>query len=675
MAIFLCALMLLGTFAAVIPYLGMGAYAADSTSATAASTENTLETIRTGTELVRIGLMYGTGVTVGFEVRADHGMYFGHVIENKFTPIWQTELTLVSATSDANLAKSAMTYSITSSPDAKVGGWHIECDANVDAFGLNDFYANVNAIAAQFGINAFPAYIDGRYVVRIGTFTTESQAQMLYAALMPMLGNMLKLSIVGPSDSGVSVIDPNTDVILFEYDSDDSELGITPVQAGDTPTYLVTPAKNQYEGIFEFSRYRSGSTDGVALTNILTLDQYVAGVLPYEISNTWPEEVQKAFAVTVRTFTLSMYGRHTETYGFDMCNSTHCQAYMGCKRADTAVRKAVAATSHQVLTYKGELAKTFYSAVTGGVTVDIRDAWGGNVEYPYLVAVSTPWENYSGHKNGSWTAEVTPSQLGETLRAKGYNVRGSIIDVKINSFARNSSYVNSISFTDSYGNTVTIKTTDKIRTVLSAYLNSSNFVVARGGQTVTVNNYKLATDVPILPPSSSDSAAPTSPETVLPDSGNSGISIITAYGLVSYTPGESVTYTKDIGSEHTTNLSSLTVMTANGPFAYDMTSEYNTISTEQTYTPIPQPEANITQWVQGSDQLPSLLDILSYKTVITEETVTAPGSPSNFVFIGRGWGHGVGLSQYGALNLAQLGYDARSILAAYFPGTDITVLP
>nr|MBQ4319877.1 SpoIID/LytB domain-containing protein [Clostridia bacterium] len=324
MAIFLCALMVLGTLVAVLPYIGPGAYASDSVSDTAAITEQTTSTIRTGTELVRIGLMYGTGVTVGFEVRADHGMNFGHVVENLFTPIWQTELTLVSATSDSNLSKNAMTYSVTSSADAKVGGWHVECDAGItDAAMLGDFYANVSAVAAQYGFYAFPAFINGEYTVRIGSFTTEAQAKQVFSVFSQVLGSMLEVRIAAPSLTGVSVLDPNTDIILFEYDSEGSELGITPIQSGDTPTYLVTPAKNQYEGIFEFSRYRSGSTDGVALTNILTLDQYVAGVLPYEISNTWPEEVQKAFAITVRTFTLSMYGRHTDTYGFDMCNSTH----------------------------------------------------------------------------------------------------------------------------------------------------------------------------------------------------------------------------------------------------------------------------------------------------------------------------------------------------------------
>ena len=39
------------------------------------------------------------------------------------------------------------------------------------------------------------------------------------------------------------------------------------------------------------------------------------------------------------------------------------------------------------------------------------------------------------------------------------------------------------------------------------------------------------------------------------------------------------------------------------------------------------------------------------------------------VFVGRGLGHGVGLSQWGAKGLAERGYDYREILGHYYPGT------
>ena len=42
---------------------------------------------------------------------------------------------------------------------------------------------------------------------------------------------------------------------------------------------------------------------------------------------------------------------------------------------------------------------------------------------------------------------------------------------------------------------------------------------------------------------------------------------------------------------------------------------------------------------------------------------------------GDGWGHGVGMSQYGARALAASGYAYWQILGFYYPGTALQRLP
>ncbi len=42
-----------------------------------------------------------------------------------------------------------------------------------------------------------------------------------------------------------------------------------------------------------------------------------------------------------------------------------------------------------------------------------------------------------------------------------------------------------------------------------------------------------------------------------------------------------------------------------------------------------------------------------------------------YIFTGRGLGHGLGLCQYGAMEMARRGYSHREILRQYFPGTQI----
>ena len=45
--------------------------------------------------------------------------------------------------------------------------------------------------------------------------------------------------------------------------------------------------------------------------------------------------------------------------------------------------------------------------------------------------------------------------------------------------------------------------------------------------------------------------------------------------------------------------------------------------------------------------------------------------PVKLIFTGRGWGHGVGLSQWGAKSLAEMGYTYVMILKYYYQGTEV----
>jgi stage II sporulation protein D len=63
-------------------------------------------------------------------------------------------------------------------------------------------------------------------------------------------------------------------------------------------------------------------------------------------------------------------------------------------------------------------------------------------------------------------------------------------------------------------------------------------------------------------------------------------------------------------------------------------------------------------------------------SVCTGTCFAAPaGSGPLLLFTGHGWGHGVGLSQYGAFGYAQHGWSAGQILSHYYPGTTIGKAP
>jgi len=63
-----------------------------------------------------------------------------------------------------------------------------------------------------------------------------------------------------------------------------------------------------------------------------------------------------------------------------------------------------------------------------------------------------------------------------------------------------------------------------------------------------------------------------------------------------------------------------------------------------------------------------LLGTSNIKSIYLNEPTKIAGT---FTFTGQGFGHGVGMSQYGALAMSQQGYDYNNILGFYFAGTQL----
>ncbi|MDQ3724468.1 MAG: SpoIID/LytB domain-containing protein [Actinomycetota bacterium] len=149
--------------------------------------------------------------------------------------------------------------------------------------------------------------------------------------------------------------------------------------------------------------------------NALALEQYVKGVMPNEVPPSWPMEELKAQAVAVRSIALT---GDVGGNGFDLYSDTRSQVYGGLESEYDRTNDAVAATRNQVVTYKGNVAETLYSACSGGHTESSVNVFGGSV--PYLTGVPDPYDYYCPlHK---WTLEFTgpeiSSRLGGYLQGK-----------------------------------------------------------------------------------------------------------------------------------------------------------------------------------------------------------------------------------------------------------------
>ena len=76
---------------------------------------------------------------------------------------------------------------------------------------------------------------------------------------------------------------------------------------------------------------------------------------------------------------------------------------------------------------------------------------------------------------------------------------------------------------------------------------------------------------------------------------------------------------------------------------------------------------------QGEISGNALRSLLGVNTLKSTLFIVEKNESGNFIFTGRGWGHGHGLCQTGAMALAAgpFHYDFRAILARYYPAATV----
>jgi SpoIID/LytB domain protein len=147
-----------------------------------------------------------------------------------------------------------------------------------------------------------------------------------------------------------------------------------------------------YRGDFEiapqtFSFEPSMHKSPLRVVNILTLDQYLKGVVPWEMDQSAPMEALKAQAICARSETLAKVadGRHAKD-GFDICDYDHCQGYSGTENENARTNRAVDETSGLVIVQNGHIADAVYGTNSGGISSSSEDVWRGTPE-AYLKSV------------------------------------------------------------------------------------------------------------------------------------------------------------------------------------------------------------------------------------------------------------------------------------------------
>ena len=195
-----------------------------------------------------------------------------------------------------------------------------------------------------------------------------------------------------------------------------NEFTINRKNGGVSGVRFTSPAMaNVYTGDFKFSK-----SSGKIMTVMTTyVEDYLYGVVGYEMSNSFPVEALKAQAVSARNYVMRAKASRTKQK-YDVVDGTNDQVYKGYNSSYENVIKAVDETRGQMLYYSGDLAACFYSASNGGQTESTKNAWGGKLAYSIVKDDIYDLES-SGRKN---SVTFKKDQTGQTMKKK---LRNAII--------------------------------------------------------------------------------------------------------------------------------------------------------------------------------------------------------------------------------------------------------
>jgi len=161
----------------------------------------------------------------------------------------------------------------------------------------------------------------------------------------------------------------------------------------------------------------SVNSKGLSAINHIPVEQYLYGVVPKEMSPSWPKDALMAQAVASRTYALYVKGKSSgKTY--DVVSTTTSQVYRGFDVEAIESNSAVDATHGQVITYNGKLIVAYFHSSSGGHTEDAKNVWSADL--PYLKGAPDRFSDNS--PGGTWEFVLSNESLKNRLNRYGLNV-------------------------------------------------------------------------------------------------------------------------------------------------------------------------------------------------------------------------------------------------------------
>lgn len=179
-------------------------------------------------------------------------------------------------------------------------------------------------------------------------------------------------------------------------------------------------SQNPYPGDLAFEAVHNGQGYILNVIAHIYIENYLYGVLPYEMGNSSGMEALKAQAVAARTYTVRMM-KSRAGGKYDVKDTTSDQVYRGTPSGNANCVAAVDATKGIVLMHGSDYITTYYSSSNGGQTETARTG----TAYSYMKVKDDPFDYANPNSTvkkktiyADLTSDGNPSGLIELLRNK-----------------------------------------------------------------------------------------------------------------------------------------------------------------------------------------------------------------------------------------------------------------
>jgi stage II sporulation protein D len=421
-------------------------------------------------------------------------------------------------------------------------------------------------------------------------------------------------------------------------------LRLTPNQAA-SPVKVAERYGRSYRGAVDVSVYNGA----LAVINIVDLETYVASVVGSELDASWPTEVLKAQAVAARTYVLKQGWK----YGVaNVTDTTFDQAYRGVEREFPVIIDAANLTAGERLVGpSGVLLDAFYHSNAGNRTADPLEVWNNPI--PGIVSMPS-LDDAAGRNKKIWYRIVLSDQRIGYVRSDLAKLTGAV----------NAAGFPKASITE---NGVNIREAPFVN-------NETNpsIAVLQQGTGITVIDRDIESN------SYQWIRGPVSAERLLLQMTSSGIA-----------PGDVSKLSTVRGIEVTKRGAAsgrVTEMSINGEllpvsrpeqyrtlfslpstrFEVEETASVTVLGAGGKRTALPASTGAVILTAVGAGGIKRSISSDAYLITDGGGTARVATTTPGFRFHGTGFGHGLGMSQWGAYGLAEIGYDYRKILQYYY---------